>query len=69
MSTTKFIAISSQQYPHSIYFEGVCYTLLDDRHVSSDGLVLDYNQLKKYEDCAECLDNNPQNTLYVHYEE
>lgn len=69
MSTTRFISISSQQYPPSIYFEGVCYTLLDDRHVSSDGIVLDYEMLKKYEDCDDCFENNPQNTLYVHYEE
>lgn len=69
MSSTKFIAISSQQYPPSIYYEGVCYTLLDDKHVSSDGIVLDYALLKKYNDCDECLEANPQNTLFVHYEE
>lgn len=66
---SKFVAISSQQYPDSIYFEGKCYTLLDDKHVSSDGLVLDYSQLKKYADCDECFADNPQNTMYVCYDE
>lgn len=69
MTTTKFIAISLQQYPNTIYFEGVCYNLLDDKHVSSDGIVLDYEQLKKYQDCEDCFEDNPQNTVYVRYEE
>ena len=69
MSSTEFIAISSQKYPNSIFFEGKCYYLLDDRHVSSDGLVLDYDELKKYETCDKCFTDNPQNTIYVHYEE
>jgi len=67
--TTQFIAISSQQYPESLYFEGVCYFLLDDKHVSSDGIVLDYDQISKYEDCESCFSDNPQNTMYVRYEE
>ena len=67
--STQFIAISSQQYPDSIYFEGVCYFLLDDKHVSSDGIVLDYDTISKYVDCDACFDDNPQNTMYVRYEE
>jgi len=51
-----------------VYFEGVCYYLLDERHVSSDGLVLDYDELRKYEDCDACLLENPQNTMYVRYD-
>ena len=47
----------------------MCYFLLDDKHVSSDGIVLDYDQISKYEDCTTCFEDNPQNTMYVRYEE
>ena len=67
--TTLYQAISSQEYPEHMYFDGRCYRLLDEDRMTNAGIILDSSRMKEFESCEECNDANPQNTIYVTYEQ
>mgnify|MGYP003305366944 FL=1 len=67
--TTLYQAISSQEYPEHMYFDGRCYRLLDEDQMTNAGIILDNSRMQEFESCEECNDANPQNTIYVTYEQ
>ena len=69
MAQTTYQAISSQEYPEYIYYEGKCYRLLEDNFRSKQGIIMDKTVLQDYSTCKECVIDNPRNTLYVTYDE
>ena len=68
MAETTYQAISSQEYPEYIYYEGKCYRLLDDNYRAKAGVIINKTKLLSYSTCVECETDNPQNTLYVTYD-
>lgn len=66
--TTLYQAISSQEYPEHMYFDGRCYRLLEDDRMTNSGIKLDSSRMKEFESCEQCNEANPQNTMYVTYE-
>ncbi len=67
MPSTTYQAISSQEYPEFIYYEGKCYRLLPDNIREKSGTIINKTKLKSYSTCKKCATENPQNTLYVRY--
>ena len=66
--TTLYQAISSQEYPEHMYFDGRCYRLLDEDQMTNAGIIMDSSRMREFESCEECNEANPQNTIYVTYE-
>lgn len=66
--TTLYQAISSQEYPEFMFFEGRCYRLMEEDRMTSSGLMIDKSRMTEFESCEDCNDANPQNTMYVTYE-
>ena len=66
--TTLYQAISSQEYPEYMFFEGRCYHLMEDDRKTNSGLRIDSSKMEEFESCDECNEANPQNTMYVTYE-
>ena len=66
--STQYITLSSQEYPEYMFYDGKCWHLLDDDRRTNYGTVIDSSRMVSYEECGDCQEENPQNTMYVMYE-
>ena len=51
-----------------MFYDGKCWHLLDDDRRTNYGTVIDSSRMVSYEECGDCQEENPQNTMYVMYE-
>ena len=68
MSSYITLRDENQEYPEYMFYQGKCYRLLDESRRTNYGEDLDRSKMIQYQECGDCQESNPQNTMFVMYE-